>query len=247
MISLGCTQNTENPVPSSSFPSTTSAPTSSPTSTQGGNPPVAKFSFYPEEPKDVHIVRFTNESTDPDDDPLRFEWYVDGQYNCSCFSISERFTEGGHTVELIAKDPQGNQDRYEVSFSVSNAYLEVDLSTIVLRREDLGMMWGCTADRYLGENEYRTVLLKSDQHVECTVKKYETVDDAKTAFQEIFVADPFPYGTIGNETTFTTLDDTTQITFRYGNLICILSANTVLDTVLIYAKSLESKLNKVGQ
>ncbi|MCK4247681.1 MAG: hypothetical protein KAX04_03995, partial [Methanomicrobia archaeon] len=83
LFSSGCTEKGQNGITNSS--NTSSPNTSVP---QGDHPPVAMISMFPEEPRDVQKIIFKNESTDPDNENLRFEWYVDGEYDCACFSIS---------------------------------------------------------------------------------------------------------------------------------------------------------------
>ncbi|MCK4636859.1 MAG: hypothetical protein KAT49_03160 [Methanomicrobia archaeon] len=239
LFSSGCTEKGQNGITNSS--NTSSPNTSVP---QGDHPPVAMISMFPEEPRDVQKIIFKNESTDPDNENLRFEWYVDGEYDCACFSISEKFPEGEHTVKLIAKDPKGNEDEYELTFYVSETFVNEDVSELVLRREDIGAIWDLVTDEYLGENSYHTVLTNGENRIECTVEKYETVETAENKFKEYFIK-PFPYFAIGNESTYE-MGDECIIIFRYGNLVCKISANAILDTVLVYAKSLEAKLNQVS-
>jgi len=240
VISFGCTEKEQNetntPAPETTNPpETTAAP---------DNPPVAKFSMFPEYPRDTQKITFKNESTEPDDDPLRFEWYVDEEYNCACFSISEKLSKGEHTVKIVAKDINGNENEYELKFYVSETFIEEDVSELVLRREEVGM-WNLVTDEYLGENSYHTVLENGENRIECTVEKYDTVEDAENKFKEYFVR-AFPYPAIGNETTYDMENDVIHVTFRYGNLICKISINTNLEDAILYSKIWGAKLNQVG-
>jgi len=233
-FSLGCTEKEQDKTTATLAPTTVSSDHS----------PTAKFSIYPEEPRDAQRIMFQNKSTDPDNDPLKFEWYIDGKYNCSCFSISEKLSKGEHTVKLVAKDPEGNRDEYELKFYVSETFIKEDVSKLVLKREDVGMIWNLVTDEYSGENSYHTVLENGERRIECTVEKYDTVKDVENKFKEYFVR-TFPYPTIGNESTYDK-DDFIQVTFRYGNLIYKVSTNTTLEDAITYSKSLEAKLNQVG-
>lgn len=236
-ISFGCTEKEQN--------ETTNSPTTASTTIPPENhSPVAKFSMFPEDPRDTQKITFKNESTDPDNDPLRFGWYMDEEYNCACFSISEKLSEGEHTVKLVAKDAKGNENEYELKFYVSETFIKEDVSELVLRREEVGM-WDLVTDEYLGENSYHTVLENGENRIECTVEKYNTVEAAENKFKEYFIS-IFPYPAIGNETTYDTENDVIHVIFRYGNLICKISINTNLEDAILYSKIWGAKLNQVG-
>jgi len=232
VFSIGCEEKKQN--------ETTIPHTSSPTN----HPPVAKFTIYPEKPRDAERIMFQNRSTDPDNDPLRFKWYIDGKYDCSCFSISEKLSEGKHTVKLVATDDKGNEDEYVLKFYVSETFIDEDVSELVLKREDVGMAWIPVMNEYSGENAYHTAFENGDKRIECVVEKYDTVEEAENRFKEYF-ARPLPYPPIGNESTYTE-NDYIDVIFRYGNIICKVSMNTTLEDAILYAKTLEAKLNQVS-
>ncbi|MEA1993797.1 MAG: hypothetical protein U9N35_05310 [Euryarchaeota archaeon] len=241
LFSLGCIGEKSSETIS---PKTETVPPAKPSS---NSPPVAKFSMHPENPRDTERVMFHNESGDPDKDALNFEWYIDGEYDCSCFSISEKFAKGEHAVKIIAEDTNSSKDEYEATFYVSETFIEEDISELVLRREDIGLSWNPIDNESLGENSYHTIFKMNEKKLECIITKYETVEAAKERFKEILTVELSPHNPIGNEATYKTSDKTVEVRFRYGNLICTVSMNTDnLNDVLSHCRSLEAKLNQVG-
>ncbi len=248
LCSLGCVggeQESPETVPSSTTSPPTTPPTTSPSS-NSSSPPTAKFSMHPEDPRDTDRIMFHNESTDPDEEPLRFEWYIDGNFDCACMSISEKFSAGDHTVKLVAMDGQGNEDVYEVTFHVSETFIATDPAELVLRRENVGLVWTLVKEESVEDHGYRTIFELGEKRVTCTVESYDTVEAAQHAFDDTAEGEFLPHQSLGNKAIYKKTENSVDVVFRYGNLICSISMNTSdFNETMSYCRSLESKLNQV--
>lgn len=72
------------------------------------HPPVAQFDYRPKylNPTDQQRVQFTNLSTDLDNDPLKYAWFVDDQLVSENKDYSAKLPVGEHLIRLNVSDSQ---------------------------------------------------------------------------------------------------------------------------------------------
>lgn len=74
----------------------------------GGSPPQAKFAFSPETPKVNEEVKFTDQSTDPDGQVVKWEWdFGDGTTSTERNPIHKYTAKDKYTVKLTVTDNGG--------------------------------------------------------------------------------------------------------------------------------------------
>lgn len=74
----------------------------------GGQPPQAKFTFTPENPKANEEVKFTDQSTDPDGQVVKWEWeFGDGATSTERNPSHKYAAKGKYTVKLTVTDNLG--------------------------------------------------------------------------------------------------------------------------------------------
>jgi parallel beta-helix repeat protein len=85
-------------------------------------PPIANFSYTPQNPTDLQTVTFTNNSLDTDGHIANCTWtFGDGTTNYSMNTTSHRFEDNGtYTVTLNVTDDDGDTNEYSVNINVSN-------------------------------------------------------------------------------------------------------------------------------
>lgn len=68
--------------------------------------PIADFRYKPQHinPTDQQTIQFTNGSYDPDDNPLQYNWCIDGKLASTQKDYSSKLPTGGHTVQLNVSD-----------------------------------------------------------------------------------------------------------------------------------------------
>ena len=87
-------------------PQTTSSSLTTTASSKVNHPPVAAFDYKPKylNPTDQRLVQFTNLSTDLDNDPLKYAWFVDDQLVSEDKDYSAKLPVGQHLVGLNVSD-----------------------------------------------------------------------------------------------------------------------------------------------
>ena len=85
------------------------------------SPPVANLSFTPKylNPTDQQTIQFANLSTDPDNDPLTYAWYVDGNRLSEQKDYSTKLSTGDHVIRLDVSDRIA-QDSVQQSVTVES-------------------------------------------------------------------------------------------------------------------------------
>jgi PKD repeat protein len=74
----------------------------------GGQPPQAKFTFTPENPKANEEVKFTDQSTDPDGQVVKWEWdFGDGAKSTERNPTHKYAAKGKYTIKLTVTDNTG--------------------------------------------------------------------------------------------------------------------------------------------
>ena len=83
------------------------------------NPPVADFTFTPEEPTTREDVYFTDTSTDPDGIIVSWWWnFGDGYYSDLQSPVHRFYSNGSYSVELIVTDDNGTIDAIQKTIIV---------------------------------------------------------------------------------------------------------------------------------
>ncbi|MCO6478299.1 MAG: ThuA domain-containing protein [Phaeodactylibacter sp.] len=95
----------------------------------GNRPPVARIAYsekYGTAPLNVRLSAASSE--DYDQDPMSFEWHIDGQFVSDSESVPFTFENTGkHRVRLIVKDTRGEAGIATEEIWVGNAKPEVDI------------------------------------------------------------------------------------------------------------------------
>ncbi len=84
-------------------------------------PPVVTLNYSPENPIAGEKIHFTAEASDPDGDPLTYEWYLNGDKQpagTSSVTLNDP-SEGQHTLRVVVSDGRGGTDEDSVTFEVA--------------------------------------------------------------------------------------------------------------------------------
>jgi len=84
-------------------------------------PPTVSLTFSPDKPSPTDTMRFIATATDPENDPLSYEWSLDGKKQSSVSGNTVAWKnprEGAHTTTVKVSDGQGNSAEATVSFTV---------------------------------------------------------------------------------------------------------------------------------
>lgn len=94
--------------PELSQPTQVTTATSKLTTSKLNHPPMAAFDYTPKylNPTDQQTVQFTNLSTDLDNDPLKYAWFVDDQLVSESKDYSTKLAVGQRLIRLNVSDSQ---------------------------------------------------------------------------------------------------------------------------------------------
>ncbi len=106
----------------------------------GNIPPLASFDIYPPNPTPDDLVAFVSTSSDEDNDPLTYKWYLDGEYKGSFPSYEAgKLKPGNYAVTLFVDDGKGGKDEVSRMITIGlPASLEVSASPeeVTLKNEE---------------------------------------------------------------------------------------------------------------
>jgi PKD domain/WD40-like Beta Propeller Repeat/Dipeptidyl peptidase IV (DPP IV) N-terminal region len=94
--------------------------------------PVASFTFAPPAPTSFDPVTFdASGSSDPDGDPLKYEWAVDGAPVGTGVMISRMFSAGTHMVQLTVSDGRGGSASTSATVTVGAWTVDGELAILI--------------------------------------------------------------------------------------------------------------------
>ena len=98
--------------------------------------PLASFTYAPSAPTAADTVTFdASGSSDPDGDPLKYEWAVDGAPVGTGVTISRTFSAGTHTVQLTVSDGRGGSASTSATVTVSAWTVDGELAMLIAKVE----------------------------------------------------------------------------------------------------------------
>jgi len=88
----------------------------------GNHPPTVTLTYSPKNPTHDDTMEFHANASDDDDDPLTYEWYVDGkkQGTTSNSTSWKNPPDGEHTITVKVSDDKDGSDEASVTFTVAN-------------------------------------------------------------------------------------------------------------------------------
>lgn len=90
-------------------------------------PPTVTLSFEPQDPTETDTIQFTASASDPDDDPLTYEWFINGVAQTQIQVSTTQWQNpvpGTHSVRVRVSDGNGGVAEDTVTFTVRTAVPE---------------------------------------------------------------------------------------------------------------------------
>jgi hypothetical protein len=103
-------------------------------------PPVASFDISPPHPTPDDSITFVNTSTDEDNDPLTYKWYLDGEYQVSFLNYGPgELQPGNYAVTLYVDDGKGDKDEVSRTITIGltvSLEISASLGEVTLKNEE---------------------------------------------------------------------------------------------------------------
>jgi len=163
------------------------------------NPPIASFDIFPPNPTPDDSIALVSTSTDPENDPLTFEWYVDGRYD-SDFPSCElgRLEADKYEITLKVTDSHDNtteitrvievaesaytfelRDEQMVLYDFNDSYPIVTFELKGMNWQELGPRIGNVAVTFnlqlIGTNNLGSFRWPADGPASCIIPLHSTV------------------------------------------------------------------------